>query len=279
LAAGYSAGDLLRIAVEVGFGDFRDSDWIDRIPVLGKPMSLVKEHGIYEGRCLAERTRLLLEAKGVRRFGDLLAPEPGGSLALRHRAQVIVSDLTERSLLVLPRDAGKLGIDADDLDVSLAVRMSASIPLFFEPVRFVNPRTGRQHVLVDGGLLSNFPVWLFDDADDLSVPTIGIRLDEGLDDLPAPGEGIAAVIDFVRSLAQTVVSAHDRRYLEQSKFDRVISVPSLGVGTADFALSPERAMALYRAGREAAREFLSRWEQERRHGADQAASGVAAAAA
>lgn len=279
LAAGYSAGDLLRIAVEVGFGDLRDRDWIDRIPVLGKPMSLVKEHGIYEGRCLAERVRLLLEARGVRRFGDLLAPEPRGSLALRHRAQVIVSDLTERSLLVLPRDAGKLGIDSDDLDVALAVRMSASIPLFFEPVRFLNPRTGRQHVLVDGGLLSNFPVWLFDGADDLNVPTIGIRLDEGLDDLPAPGEGIGAVIDFVRSLAQTAVFAHDRRYLEQSKFDRVISVPSLGVRTADFALSPDRAMALYRAGREAAGEFLSWWEQERRHGADQAAFGVTAAAA
>jgi NTE family protein len=279
LAAGYSAGDLLRIAVEVGFGDFRDRDWIDRIPVLGKPVSLVKEHGIYEGRCLAERMRLLLEAKGVRRFGDLTAPALGGSLALRHRAQVIVSDLTERSLLVLPRDADKLGIDPDDLDVALAVRMSASIPLFFEPVRFINPRTGRQHVLVDGGLLSNFPVWLFDDAGDPSVPTIGIRLDEGLDDLPAPGEGIVAVIDFVRSLAQTVVSAHDRRYLEQSKFDRVISVPSLGVRTADFELSPERAMALYWAGREAAGEFLSRWERQQRQGADQDASAGAAAAA
>ncbi len=268
LAAGYTAGDLLRIAVDIGFGDFRDRDWVDRIPVIGKPMSLVKEHGVYEGRCLAERMRVLLAARGVLRFGDLATSARGSSPAFDHRVQVIVSDLTERSLLVLPRDAEKIGIDPDELDVALAVRMSASIPLFFEPVRFLNPRTGRQHVLVDGGLLSNFPVWLFDGDGEVDVPTIGIRLDEGLDDLSAPGEGIIAVIDFIR-LAQTAVSAHDRHYLERARFDRVISVPSLGVRTAEFDLPAERALALYHAGRHAADEFLARWEAQGRHRPDQ----------
>lgn len=269
LASGYTTADLLRIAVDVGFGDFRDRDWVDRIPVIGRPMSLITEHGIYEGRCLAERMRVLLAARGVLRFGDLATSTRGSSPEFHHRVQVIVSDLTERSLLVLPRDAHKLGINPDDLDVALAVRMSASIPLFFEPVRLQNPRTGRQHVLVDGGLLSNFPVWLFDDDGDNTIPTIGIRLDEGLDDLGAPGEGMVAVIDFIRSLAQTAVSAHDRHYLERSRFDRVISVPSLGVRTAEFDLSAERARSLYQAGRQAADAFLARWETQGRHRVEQ----------
>ncbi len=75
---------------------------------------------------------------------------------------VIVSDLTAKRLLVLPMEAGVLGVEPDEFDVAQAVRMSMSIPVFFEPVRWDNPDTGEQHVIVDGGMLSNFPVWLFD---------------------------------------------------------------------------------------------------------------------
>ncbi len=106
--------------------------------------------------------RDLLEDKGVRTFGDLIRREDA-ELEYRYKAQMIASDLTERRLLVLPWHAPKLGIDdPDDLDVALAVRMSMSIPIFFEPARFVNAKTGGEHLIVDGGMLSDFPVWLFD---------------------------------------------------------------------------------------------------------------------
>ncbi len=65
---------------------------------------------------------------------------------------------------MLPRDAREqLGIDPDELEIATAVRMSMSIPMFFDPVVHRNP-TNRddEHVIVDGGLLSNFPIWLFD---------------------------------------------------------------------------------------------------------------------
>ena len=67
-------------------------------------------------------------------------------------------------MLVLPRDAREyLGIDPDELEIARAVRMSMSIPMFFDPVVHRNPTdTSDEHVIVDGGLLSNFPIWLFD---------------------------------------------------------------------------------------------------------------------
>ena len=98
----------------------------------------------------------------MRTFADLVHPEFADDPRFRSRLQVIASDVTTHELLVLPRDATKLGIEPDELDVALAVRMSMSIPVFFEPVRFENPKTGETHVIVDGGMLSNFPVWLFD---------------------------------------------------------------------------------------------------------------------
>jgi NTE family protein len=262
LAAGYSASELLTIAQTTGFKDLRDRDWVDRIPLLGGPISIFKDHGIYEGDQLTEWMRSLLAERGIKTFGDLSSQSADARSVFRHVAQVIVSDLTDRSLLVLPRDAHKLGIDPDELDVALAVRMSVSIPIFFEPVRFTNPRTGRQHVLVDGGLLSNFPVWLFDDEEDAGCPTLGIRLDEEDEETRSRsgGLGLESVLGFVKGLAHTAVTAHDRHYLERSNFDRTIGVPSLGVSTTDFDLSPAASRALYESGRLAAEAFLDRWE-------------------
>ncbi len=63
--------------------------------------------------------RGLLEAKRQRTFGDQVRREDI-KLRYRYKMQVIASDVTERRLLVLHRDARKLGIeDPDDIDVAL----------------------------------------------------------------------------------------------------------------------------------------------------------------
>ena len=94
--------------------------------------------------------------------------------------------MTSHELLVLPRDARKLGIEPDELEVALAVRMSMSIPIFFEPVLHENPETGETHIIVDGGMLSNFPVWLFDCEDgEPDWPTFGLLLVEPKPKVPS----------------------------------------------------------------------------------------------
>src|SRR5919112_919108 len=136
LAAGYTSVELQEIIGNLDYDHFKDRAWEDRIPIAGDPLSILKDLGIYEGEAFAGWMRELLEAKGVRTFGDLIRREDV-EIKYRYKAQVIASDVTERCLLVLPRDAPKLGIaDPDDLNVALAVRMSMSITIFFEPVKF-----------------------------------------------------------------------------------------------------------------------------------------------
>ncbi len=56
-----------------------------------------------------------------------------------------------------------------------------------------------------------------------------------------------------------MMAAHDRLYVEQHDFDRrTIGIDTLGVGTTEFDLSPERALALYESGRTAAKAFLAK---------------------
>lgn len=186
---------------------------------------------------------------------------------------MIASDVTERRLLILPQDAPRLGIgDPDDLNVALAVRMSMSIPVFFEPVKFPNAQTGREHLIMVGGMLSNFPVWLFD-AEEPLWPTFGLKLvekdprapvDGGQPRRESPRSGVLSVIDYLRSLVDTMMGAHDRLCIEGSNFDRTIAIDTLGVGTTEFDLSEARTMELFESGRVAARKFLDEdWSFEK----------------
>src|SRR5918996_2951560 len=79
---------------------------------------------------------------------------------------------------------------------------------------------------------------------------------------PRKQKGVGALIDYLKSLAQTMMAAHDRLYIEQADYARTIPIPTLGVGTTEFNLGPERALALYESGAAAAGQFLETWDFE-----------------
>ena len=280
IAARYSAAELREIVFGLDYRQFEDKGWEDRVPLAGRPLSVLLDEGIYEGDRFLEWMRGLLQAKGIETFAQLQTEWDDPKYA--YRLQVIASDVTARELLVLPRDADKLGIAPDELEVALAVRMSMSIPLFFEPVRVENPQTNHEHVIVDGGMLSNFPVWLFDCEDEAEPdwPTFGILLVEPdpkvpiTARLPAPEHaprGARGLVSLLSGMLHTMMEAHDRLYMEKEQFARTIPIPTLGVGTTEFDISPERAQELYESGRSAAEDFLARWDftayvEEFRHG-------------
>lgn len=268
IAADYSPDELRDIVMSLDYRQFQDRGWEDKIPLFPRTLSLLLDLGIFEGDRFREWMGEMLAAKGIRTFRDLVRDESERDLRYRYSLQVIASDVSGRRLLVLPRDSPVLGLEPDELDVAYAVRMSMSIPIYFEPVRHENPRTGEKQTIVDGGMLSNFPVWLFDCRDDEAPewPTFGLLLVE-----PEPRDhlghriqkrerGVSALLDYVRALAETMMAAHDRIYVEQADYARTISIPTLGIGTTEFDITPQRAEALYQSGRDAAAKFLATWD-------------------
>jgi len=162
VAAGYSGSELEDVALhEMKFSQFADPHPIDHLGLAGQGIAILKERGINKGDFFLGWMRDRLAKKNVRTFRDLVNASVEDRDPARYRLQVIASDVTERRMLVLPRDAqAHLGIAPEELEVALAVRMSMSIPIFFDPVRWTNPETKQEHLIVDGGLLSNFPIWL-----------------------------------------------------------------------------------------------------------------------
>ncbi len=271
IAAGYSADELREIVFDLDYRQFEDRGWEDRVPLVNQPLSILLAQGIFEGERFLAWMRDLLEAKGIETFAQLKTEWDDPKYA--YRLQVIASDVSARELLVLPRDAAKLGIAPDELEVALAVRMSMSIPIFFEPVRIENAETNHEHVIVDGGMLSNFPVWLFDsgDLEEPDWPTFGLLLVEPdpkvpiTARLPAPEHaprGARGLVALFSGMLHTMMEAHDRLYLEKEQFARTVPIPTLGVHTTEFDISRQRAQELYESGHTAAEQFLATWNFE-----------------
>ena len=268
VAADYTVDELHEIILTLDYRKFQDKGWEDKFLVGEKALSILLDLGIYEGEYFLNWMRETLAQKNVHTFADLVRDEDEQDLRYRYKLQVIASDVTERRLLVLPRDADKIGVKPDELEVAYAVRMSMSIPIFFEPVR--REVNGGEHLIVDGGMLSNYPVWLFDSrqGEPPEWPTFGLLLVEpntrehlGTQiEPPRKERGVSALIDYLKSLAQTMMAAHDRLYVEQADYARTISIPTLGVGTTEFDLKPQRAIELYESGRKAASDFLDEWD-------------------
>lgn len=266
VAAGRTA-ELERLTIETDFADFLDEGVGGRfLGPLGNGLDMMLREGIYRGRVLYQWLRDNLADAGVTTWGDLRLPGATRRTPIEHRYRlvVIVSDVSRGRMLRLPWDYERLlGVAPDGMPVADAIRASASIPFFFRPWRLpVDPRlTGgrRQLVLTDGGMLSNYPIALFDDEPD--HPTIGVKLSARMSLAQPRWQDSDNPVSLARALIATMTNAHDQIHVDQpSVASRTIFVETSGVRSTDFRLEPETKRRLFDNGTGAAEEFLADWD-------------------
>ncbi|MEM7172619.1 MAG: patatin-like phospholipase family protein [Pseudomonadota bacterium] len=172
-----------------------------------------------------------------------------------------------------------------------AVRTSMSLPLFFAAVR--NPR---DDVLVDGGLLNNYPIKLFDrkkyikDAEKKAArkteyyddengrfltgktanhspyvynkQTLGFRLDSKREIAAFRYGNVEAVneIDgffaYTKALVKTALNVQEAQHLHGDDWHRTIYIDTLGVGATDFSLSDKKKQDLIKSGRQGTKDYF-----------------------
>lgn len=246
---------------------FRDRGVIGRhlgpFAFLADGLSVLFEVGAYEGDYLRDWLAGVLGDLGVRTFGDLRLEDPDDDGAIHHRYRLMVtaSDVSRRRLCRFPWDYGDYGLDPDEQVVADAVKASASTPYVFEPVQ-LEGRHGTS-TLVDGGLLSNYPIDAFDRLDERPPrwPTIGIRLDAShLDDPRAEVQRVRGPVRMGVALVATAIEGCQAAHvLDPCNVERSIYVDASALGSFDFSLTNEQEELLLDTGRRAAEEFLEHW--------------------
>jgi NTE family protein len=265
--AGTSAGAITAMALAVGYSvaelrrqlDAFDLATIADYGTLGKaeiPVNLARLRGVTHGKVLHAWMEQLLADAPIKAttFGDL---EPG-------RLQVVGVDLAHSRMVVFPEDVA-LYVDDDgralapeEFPIADAVRISAGFPYFFPPLTLRDGHTGEEGVLVDGGVVSAYPIFLFDKPDPLH-PTWGFRLFAGTDPTRPSHTSIDGPdwpIEMLKAILDTSMNALDK--LEMKAFGpRTISIPTGDIGTLDFALTPQQKQQLFDFGYAAGRAFFA----------------------
>ncbi len=187
---------------------------------------------------------------------------------------VVASDTSGQNMLVLNH------VTAPDLPLVWAVRMSMSIPLLWQSVVW-KPEWGQYrgrdmtgHEIVDGGLLSNFPIELFISGDktvralmgpDASDNVLGLLIDEAL---AVPGAEVKAAaspeafritdlpaVQRLNNLVNTATTAHDKMVIDS--FEPLVArMPARGYGTTEFDMTEERRALLVQAGADAMQAYF-----------------------
>lgn len=250
-AAGQPLTRLGETMRSIDYRKLADPSLIGRIPVLGGALSVLVSDGLYRGDYLERLMTDLLGELGVHTFGDLRT----GELPAQYAWSLVVtaSDLSRRRLVRIPWDLPSYGIEPDTFPVARAVRASSAIPFVFQPVR------ARGATWVDGGLLSNFPVQLFDRPDAQPLwPTFGIRL-SARPGIPAT-HPVRGPLSLGFAALETLISNQDTAYLDDPcTLRRTVFVPAEEIGAIDFDITAQQREELYDRGAQAAQQFLRTW--------------------
>jgi len=246
--------------------------WMDR-QLLGalmndkhfrKLFSFVEQGGFFSGAAFRQWMEEQLATKSFApgiTLGEFAAQAP-------IELSVVVSDTTNKEMLVLNSRT------APGVPVSWAVRMSMSIPFVWQEVEWQaawGPYRGRDKsgaMIVDGGVLSNFPINLLDN------PVGDEQAEIAGDHDPAGALNLGLLIDEARSVAGQPEAAKQRKFPELRTVERtsrlvdtmrrasdnsmilkyendICRVPAKGFGTLEFDMKGARLDDFLGAARQA----------------------------
>lgn len=239
VAAGYNSEELRHEVTTADWPSMMDATVETWRPV-GQQAGLFLHHGLHHGDTLHRIVDELLRRKGLRVFGDL----PDGYL------KMISTDITHGRGVLMPSGLAYYGYDPSRFPVALAVRMSASVPFFFKPVKLMHLTRKQEVWFADGALASRFPLEVV--KANPEVPTIGFRFVEG----PHEHFEIVGPLSLATAVIQAGMSARETLPRPVVAFDYIIDVPA-NIIPMQFDLTPDQAAELFDKGYKAADRWFS----------------------
>ncbi len=241
---------------------------------------ILKQNGI-------STTRDLYDKFGKVPAGLKIKPGINRDIAgLNPRFAVISADLTTETKVEFPKMRSLYWKFPDEINPALFVRASMSVPYFFTPLQIQNIPQGEEATknweeqvkfrgkvpnevyLVDGGIMSNFPIDIFHKVNSIPrLPTFGVRL--GVDRNEA--NKISSPLNLFGAMFNSLRHLHDYDFILKNP-DYEMLVQHILIGDhnwLNFGLSDQAKIDLFNRGAVAAADFLRKFdwiEYKRRRG-------------
>lgn len=205
-------------------------------------------YGVYEGAYLERAVSSII------RTGPLVAGKPSDTFqdlidAACPQLKVVASNITANRAVVFPDDA--------QMPVASAVRASMGYPFVYRPMK-----TAQNQLLVDGGVASNLPCFVFAREHELTRHPIFAF---GLVAAPAAASLEYDAMNYAEQLLDTALAASDQLFVEIVPGVHYIQVPvPAGIGTFNIDVTPGDIDAMFNAGYVAANQFFNAYEPLRR---------------
>jgi NTE family protein len=266
-SAGRPLDGLREVALDLDFAAFADRGTLGRLAGPFAPLvdvgELLVDNGMYRGDALHDFVARALADSGVHTWADLRLPDDEGtSLPESHRYALVVTvtDISRRRLVLLPWHYPEYGLDPETQPVADAIRMSASLPFFFQPAHL----RGRDatSLMLDGGLLSNYPITVFDRTDGRPPrwPTFGVKL-TGRPPVTPRTHPVEGPLSYLLAVVNTVMTALDAQPLDDPCVRRrTVFLHSKDVSATDFDLDRETKKEMIDDAVRVTREFLAHWD-------------------
>ncbi|MRG97087.1 patatin-like phospholipase family protein [Polyangium spumosum] len=268
LAVGVDAAELERILRETDFSQFMDGKgWVFR-----DASRLFDAYGVNPGKTAEEwlrstiahlTERLTGRARPDLTFAELAALVEAYPGRARH-LHVVATNLSRRMTEVFS------AASRPDVPIYKAVRMSMSIPLFFEAYPFEGD------LYVDGGVSWNYPIDLFDGVRKMpaigaeeggpaeNAPTLGFCLgtkaenDAAREDWRLPRMDVTDFQSYTKALVSFILSSSTLLHLDAAALSRTVFIDDANVATTEFTLPKEMQDKLITNGAAATRAYLER---------------------
>jgi NTE family protein len=194
---------------------------------------------------------------------------------------VMATDISSESMLVLNHST------APNLPLGWAIRMTTAVPMLFPPVIW-RPEWGlyrnrrlEGHLILDGALLSQFPIEYFLSTQEEIVDIMGERKAGNnvlglLLDETAPAPGIVPKSSEIDRIFSNVPGVNVGRMLLKTLLSNsnnaagnplekhILRLPVMGVDPFDFTVSYDELRPVVNAAYNAAQDFLYGWERDPR---------------
>lgn len=271
VSLGYSAEEMKSIMLNMKVQHFNDG----KGGLVGKYARTKKYYGIYKGDVFEAWIGKLVQAK-----------TGNATTTFRQLDSLIKSNNHYKSFYCMGTNLTKQRAEifsfqhTPDLEIKQAVRISCAIPFFYEPVlldsagKVVNePKEGYVYnVMVDGGVLANYPIGIFDscksktdvnacDSMAYNPQTIGFKLERdeqiGVPDSIAPYP-IHNLNDFTQAFFNMVIENLNRKPYAAKEEGRTVYISYNNISPKPRKITSAEKLTLYQNGVKATKKFLDK---------------------